>query len=104
MIQKSITFFLHAVQDAGIPLSKRVLKTTRRSISRPRPVIIKKKNNNDDNEDEQEHERHRQNGNPDKHKMQVLLDILDPEAMDDQEQAAVWTLIRYLKRSKSKET
>ena len=31
---------------------------------------------------------------------QTLLDILDPETMDDNQQEAVWTLLKYLKAKK----
>ena len=29
---------------------------------------------------------------------ELLLEILDPEAMSDEEQSAVWTLLKYLKK------
>ncbi len=97
VIQKSITFFLHAAQDAGIPLSKRVLKATRRNLGRPRTAASSKKR--DDNGQVLPAGRKGDNGAPvEKSKMEVLLDILDPEKMENEEQQAVWTLIRYLKK------
>jgi len=33
----------------------------------------------------------------------MLIAILDPDSMEEEEQKAVWTLIRYLKRQESSE-
>ncbi len=99
VIQKSITFFLHAAQDAGVPLSKRVVKTTRRTLGRPRTLNPKKR---DDIDQDLNRERNASDGRSvdirEKSKMSLLLDILDPAKMKDEEQQAVWTLIRYLKK------
>lgn len=99
VIQKSITFFLHAAQDAGVPLSKRVLKTTRR-ILRPRAAVGAKKKTDDNQKPPARNDGTDGAGGSthEKSKMEALLDIFDPNNMDDEEQRAVWTLIRYLKK------
>jgi len=99
VVQKCVTFFLYAANDAGVKISGRVLKgrkprslTPRRKPSRPpfsapppreaetppapRPALAL--------------------GDGAK-PSELLLMHLDPNEMDDAQQAAVWTLLKYFK-------
>ncbi len=98
VVLKCVTFFLYAANDAGVQISGRVLKgrkprapTPRRRLARPEFA------------DPQEIEA----GTPQpqsapsdidaKKPSEVLLMHLDPNEMDDEQQAAVWTLLKYFK-------
>jgi len=97
VVQKCVTFFLYAANDAGVKISARVLKgrkprslTPRRKhasaqpqttdigggTSPPQPVTPR---------------------NEGKKPSEVLLMYLDPNEMDDEQQAAVWTMLKYFK-------
>jgi len=100
VVQKCVTFFLYAANDAGVKISGRVLKGRKpRSLTPPRKVA-------------------RPTGSPppaeefeapaaqpppasavsdDKKPSELLLTHLDLDAMDDEQQAAVWTLLKYFK-------
>jgi hypothetical protein len=102
VVQKCVTFFLYAANDAGVKVSGRVLKgrkprslTPRRKPARPafaHPPI-----------------KELEAGSPppppqsapplsDSRKpSEILLLHLDPNEMDDEQQAAVWTLLKYFK-------
>ena len=97
VIQKCVTFFLYAAADAGLKVSARILKgrkprplaprrTTRRTIARAKeaeadpaeplpvaPPIERRKPS------------------------EMLFAQLDPSAMNEEQQAAVWTLLKYFK-------
>ena len=93
-VRKCITFFLGVAKEAGLQLSPFLEKKKRRSGVRqpakrsagngggkivvPPPPVI-------------------QAPTPVTTKSQMLLEILDPAAMSDVEQTAVWTLLKYLK-------
>ena len=101
VVQKCVTFFLYAANDAGVKISGRVLKgrkprslTPRRKLAKPafaHPPI-------------KEFEAAplaasspalpRIEG---KKPSEILLTHLDPNEMDDEQQAAVWTLLKYFK-------
>ena len=86
VVQKCVTFFLYAANDAGLTVSPRVLKgrkprspTPRRRYpaqtafeAPPAPFEGRKPS-------------------------EILLALLDPKAMDDEQQAAVWTLMKYFR-------
>ena len=100
VVQKCVTFFLYAANDAGVKISGRVLKgrkprslTPRRKLAKPAfahspmrefeaapsppsaplpPVEGRKPS-------------------------EMLLTHLDPNEMDDEQQAAIWTLLKYFK-------
>jgi hypothetical protein len=97
VVQKCVTFFLYAANDAGVTISARVLKgrkprslTPRRKhaahqaqtpdvglgSSEPRPVTASIEG---------------------RKPSEILLMHLDPNEMDDEQQTAVWTLLRYFK-------
>ncbi|WP_424126935.1 DUF5343 domain-containing protein [Roseiarcus sp.] len=97
VVQKCVTFFLYAVGDAGVKISGRVLKgrkprsLTPRRKHAPAPAPAK--------EPEAGPSRP-QADTPrleDKKPSEILLGRLDPNEMDDEQQAAVWTLLKYFK-------
>ena len=103
VVQKCVTFFLYAANDAGVKISGRVLKgrkprsmTPRRKAAKPafaHPPI---------REFEAAPPRSRSltlalpplEG---KKPSEILLTHLDLNEMDDEQQAAVWTLLKYFK-------
>ena len=100
--KKCVRFFVHAVKDSGIELSPRIVNATRerRKTTAPRTkkrsVSAPNQNGNGDEEDDEDETRQPRM----KSTYQVLIDILSPE-MEQEEQNAVWTLIRYLKKSEA---
>jgi hypothetical protein len=102
VVQKCVTFFLYAANDAGVTISGRVLKgrkprslTPRRKPARPpiaHPPI-------------KEIEAGPSQPQPapaapsieSKKPSEILLAHLDPNEMDEEQQAAVWTLMKYFK-------
>jgi hypothetical protein len=103
VVQKCVTFFLYAANDAGVKISGRVLKgrkprllTPRRKAARPAFTHSPMK----------EFEAPSQLPEalppslppPEGRKpSEMLLTHLDPNEMDDTQQAAVWTLLKYFK-------
>jgi len=97
VVQKCVTFFLYAVNDAGVKISGRVLKgrkprsLTPRKKHAPSPPPMKEI----------------EAGAPQvgpvgpraegRKPSELLLMHLDPTEMDDEQQAAVWTLLKYFK-------
>jgi hypothetical protein len=102
VVQKCVTFFLYAANDAGVKISGRVLKgrkprslIPRKKLARPslaHPAI-------------KEFEAGAPPPQPaapapsieGKKPSEILLAHLDPNEMDDEQQAAVWTLMKYFK-------
>lgn len=99
--RKCTTFFLHAAKEASIPVSPYLLSNAKpRATSTPKkkpkktgdagtvenagggakPGVIPPASPN--------------TGSP----VQTLMDMIDMEAMDEDEQEAVWKLVKYLKR------
>lgn len=93
-VRKAVAFFLAAAQDAQIPLSSYLKGRAGRTIQRRRQRPIGQANG------EIQNEASPAPGATTKPKslFQTLIDILDTENMTDEEQQAVWTLIRYLKK------
>jgi len=97
VVQKCVTFFLYAANDAGVTISSRVLKGRKpRSLTprrkpppvhpparefEPAPSPPKPETPNIDGRKPSE----------------FLLWALDPNEMDDEQQAAIWTLLKYFK-------
>ena len=97
VVQKCVTFFLYAANDAGVTISSRVLKGRKpRSLTprrkpppvhpparefEPAPSPPKPETPNIDGRKPSE----------------FLLWALDPNKMDDEQQAAIWTLLKYFK-------
>ena len=97
VVLKCVTFFLYAANDAGVKISGRVLKgrkprsltPRRKPASAPAPT--------------KEFEPRTSPPQPDaspiegKKPSEILLMHLDPNEMDDDQQAAVWILLKYFK-------
>jgi len=97
VVQKCVTFFLYAANDAGVKISGRVLKgrkprpltpRTRRAHAQPPPKELEI-----ETPPPQPAAAHVQDKKP----SEILLMHLDPNEMDDEQQAAVWSLLRYFK-------
>lgn len=86
--RKCATFFVHAARDAGIEVVDGGGRrgTRRAKVARPTAPAPGTAGTN---------------GTPARHATayETLLELLDPARMDEREQTAVWTLIRYLKRT-----
>ena len=100
VVQKCVTFFLYAASDAGVKISGRVLKGRKpRSLAPrrkpPRPAFAYPPMK----ESEAAPPQFRPPPPPieGKKPSEILLMHLDPNEMDDEQQAAVWTLLRYFK-------
>lgn len=89
-LSKCLSFFTGMTKDAGIDLTPHLRTRQRRAPnSRKRN---EKKPGTPAPRDPQYQDR------PTQTPLQVLIGMLDPAAMDDAEQQAVWTLIKFLKR------
>ncbi len=91
--QKCVTFFLYAANDAGVTISGRVMKGRKpRSLTprRRRPAAAPTAQ-----------EREAPAGGPsrigERKPSEMLLLHLEPKDMDEEQQAAVWTLLKYFK-------
>jgi Family of unknown function (DUF5343) len=93
VVQKCVTFFLYAASDAGIKISARVLKGRKPRSAPPRKRLAPPAAET------------REPARPEpaaprseaKKPSELLLAHLDPSVMDDDQQAAVWTLMKYFK-------
>ncbi len=97
VVQKCVTFFLYAANDAGVKISARVLKgrkprslTPRRKHAFPQPQTTDVGGGTSPPQPVTP----RIEG---KKPSEVLLMHLDPNEMDDEQQAAVWTMLKYFK-------
>jgi Family of unknown function (DUF5343) len=96
VVQKCVTFFLYAANDAGVKISSRVLKgrkprslTPRRKPAKPafaHPPIR-------EFDDAPSPLPPLEGRKP----SEMLLAHLDPNEMDEAQQAAIWTLLKYFK-------
>lgn len=101
VVQKCVTFFLYAANDAGVKISGRVLKGRKpRSLTPPRRKTAKPAFAHAPTRDVEAGPpqprpaaAHAESKKP----SEVLFLCLDPNAMDDEQQAAVWTLLKYFK-------
>ena len=100
VVQKCVTFFLYAASDAGLKISGRVLKgrkprslIARRKLARPAPAHPPTR------EVEAAPPEPRSAPPPieGKKPSEILLTHLDVDEMGDEQQAAVWTLLKYFK-------
>ena len=101
VVQKCVTFFLYAANDAGVKISGRVLKGRKpRSLTPPRRKPAKPAFAHPparDVEPEPPQPRPASAKPESKKPSEVLFQGLDPNGMDDEQQAAVWTLLKYFK-------
>ena len=100
VVQKCVTFFLYAASDAGVKISGRVLKgrkprslAPRRKPARPAFAYPPMKESEAAPPQLQPPPPPIEGKKP----SEILLAHLDPSEMDDEQQAAVWTLMRYFK-------
>jgi Family of unknown function (DUF5343) len=97
VVQKCVTFFLYAAADAGLEVSGRILKGRKPRSLAPRrtPSRTAARAKEPEAEPPEPHpvaapiER--------KKPSEILFAHLDPNAMDEEQQAAVWTLLKYFK-------
>ena len=101
VVQKCVTFFLYAASDAGVKISGRVLKGRK-----PRPLTpLRKKAAKPAFAHPPIKEIELGTPQPrsatphieDRKPSELLLAYLDPNEMDDEQQAAVWTMLKYFK-------
>ena len=98
VVQKCVTFFLYAANDAGVKISARVLKGRK-----PRSLTPRKKHVVPSRRGRRPPKREHHQPQPvaarieGKKPSEILLMHLDPNEMDDEQQAAVWTLLKYFK-------
>jgi hypothetical protein len=97
VVQKCVTFFLYAANDAGVKISGRVLKGRKPRTLTPRrkPAFA-----HPPTKEFEAEASHPQAATPHIEGMkpsEVLLMYLDPNEMDDEQQAAIWTMLKYFK-------
>ena len=98
VVQKCVTFFLYAANDAGVKISGRVMKGRK-----PRSLTPRRRHASPLAPTHQEFEAETSQPQPAtarieaKKPSELLLMHLDPNDMDDEQQAAVWTLLKYFK-------
>jgi hypothetical protein len=100
VVQKCVTFFLYAANDAGVRISGRVLKgrkprslTPRRKPAKPASAHPPIREFEAAPSPPQAPMPPIEGGKP----SEMLLTHLDLNEMDDEQQAAVWTLLKYFK-------
>jgi hypothetical protein len=100
VVQKCVTFFLYAANDAGVKISGRVLKgrkprslTPRRKPAKPASAYPPIREFDAAPSPPQAPLPPLEGGKP----SEMLLTHLDLNEMDDEQQAAVWTLLKYFK-------
>jgi Family of unknown function (DUF5343) len=100
VVQKCVTFFLYAANDAGVKISGRVLKgrkprslTPRRKPAKPASAHPPIREFDAAPSPPQAPLPPLEGGKP----SEMLLTHLDLNEMDDEQQAAVWTLLKYFK-------
>jgi hypothetical protein len=97
VVQKCVTFFLYAVGDAGVKISGRVLKGRKPRSPTPRrkqPSAHAPAKESEAGTSGPQPDTSRIEG---KKPSEILLMHLDPNEMDDEQQAAVWTMLKYFK-------
>lgn len=107
--KKCVRFFVHAVKDAGVELSPRIVNATRERRKTTAPRQRKQSENGGDEggvgntgKDSGKNGGHTPPATSEKTNYQMLIDILSPD-MEKEEQDAVWTLIRYLKKTEAEQ-
>jgi hypothetical protein len=101
VVQKCVTFFLYAANDAGVKISGRVLKGRKpRSLTPPRRKAAKPAFAPPPIKEIEAGTPQPRSATPhieDRKPSELLLAYLDPNEMDDEQQAAVWTMLKYFK-------
>jgi hypothetical protein len=98
VVQKCVTFFLYAANDAGVKISPRVLKGRKPRTPAPRRKPARPEFAHP-REIEAVPSEPRPAASPieSKKPSEVLLAYLDPKEMDPEQQAAIWTLLKFFK-------
>src|SRR5271163_1766138 len=91
VVQKCVTFFLYAVNDAGVKISARVLKGRKPRSLTPRKKPSSGQAKTADAEAGTSQPQPVTSRIEGKKPSEILLMHLDPNEMDDEQQAAVWT-------------
>jgi Family of unknown function (DUF5343) len=100
VVQKCVTFFLYAANDAGVKISGRVLKGRKPRSLTPRRKPPKPMFSHPPPQEIEAAPSPLQPAPPPiegKKPSEILLARLDPNEMDDEQQAAIWTLLKYFK-------
>jgi Family of unknown function (DUF5343) len=100
VVQKCVTFFLYAANDAGVKISGRVLKGRKPRSLTPRRKLVKPVSAHPPIREFDAAPSPPQAPLPPiegKKPSEILLTHLDLNEMDDEQQAAVWTLLKYFK-------
>ena len=97
VVQKCVTFFLYAASDAGVKISGRVLKgrkprslTPLKKHAPARPPVKQVEAGTPQPQPDASRAEGRKPS-------EILLLHLDPNQMDEEQQAAIWTLMKYFK-------
>ena len=98
VVQKCVTFFLYAANDAGVTISGRVLKGRKpRSLAPPRRKAAKPAPLPAADFKAGPPQAPPAAPHAESKPSEVLFLSLDPNEMNDEQQAAVWTLLKYFK-------
>ncbi len=97
VVQKCVTFFLYAANDAGVKIGGRILKGRKPRSSTPRKKSGPPRATARDIEAAPLQPQPVAPVIEGKKPSEILLMHLDPNEMDDGEQTAVWTLMKYFK-------
>ena len=97
VVQKCVTFFLYAANDAGVKISARVLKGRKPRSLTPRKKPSSGQAKTADAGAGTSPSQPVTSRIEDKKPSEILLMHLDPNEMDDEQQAAVWTMLKYFK-------
>jgi len=98
VVQKCVTFFLYAANDAGVKISGRVLKGRKpRSPTPPKKGTRPRFAHPRQIETGTSQPRPAPSAVEGKKPSEVLLTYLDPKEMDDEQQAAIWTLLKFFR-------
>ena len=97
VVQKCVTFFLYAANDAGVKISGRVLKGRKPRSLTPRKKHASAQAQTKDIEAATSQPQPVTSRIEAKKPSEILLMHLDPNEMDDEQQAAVWTMLKFFK-------
>jgi Family of unknown function (DUF5343) len=97
VVQKCVTFFLYAANDAGVKISGRVLKGRKPRSLAPRRKPAPAHPPASEFEPAPSSPKPATPGIEGRKPSEFLLWALDPNEMEDEQQAAIWTLLKYFK-------
>jgi Family of unknown function (DUF5343) len=97
VVQKCVTFFLYAAADAGLKVSGRILKGRKPRPLAPRGTSRRTAGRAREAEADRSEPLAVAPFVEGKKPSEVLFAQLDPSAMNEEQQAAIWTLLKYFK-------